>query len=344
MVATDTNPSDAFRRIAALPGVEREADITLYVGHPLGTPHDEACMRAAIAQSDVLIVGMSSSPALAAMEIEAIRTAHICHKPYGFFSDAPGCYAREWFEPYRNDASFIAVVHESDVVQANRLFPNAIVTLTHHPKEEDDGVRKMTTEGVRARLGLLPSDERKLVVIAGTKTLEINKETIRATQGALGTSPQWYVVFSKHPGDKNPNSEYKLTDAVSTGQLVEKALVPSEELILAADVFINILSTMIRRAAHFEVPTVCYCTPAIQDVREKQLGRPFPVEFEEGVTAIARDHAEFERVLYALASGTRDLRPAQRARYGTLPAPGSGARTLLDLARAQIPSISSPTT
>src|SRR3989344_3709375 len=205
-VARDVAPSDALQRAANVLKDKGEYVITC-LGH--GKPgQDISAATALVGQADRVVIGMSSSPELAEIEIAAASAAKNLGVTYGFYLDTANCHEREWFGTLRDNASFFLVINEKECIKVANRFPNARIYVTGNPSREDAFFPRFTREKVREKLGV--SERETLVLAPGGKSPVVNiaiwstlLDALEEAQPIPGDT-SFQVIFAPHPGDRTP--------------------------------------------------------------------------------------------------------------------------------------------
>ena len=251
--------------------------------------------------ADIVLVGMASSPELAAGELVAVTQANTLGKPFGLFADKSGVIAgRDWFTPVRDRASFVFIQFEDDVELAQKTCPHAAVVVTNHPKNEDAAAVNIPPEQIRARLGI--SQAASMVFVPGTKTLDICLEVLGLVKEAfaLSSRPEFTVVFGQHPGDQNDVSNY---DGFGAVVVPKSAGIRAEDLIPAADVFGNILSTTVDRVMFLRKPALWIRTPSVVAFQRDKEGINLPILCDRGLALAVYNAREFVNAIEQVKNG-----------------------------------------
>lgn len=339
-VARDLNPSNFLKTLEEyVNGIV--AKIELWTGDQANADGvAEKSPWKKIKEADSVILGMSSSPKLSQFEREVADWAYSLGKRnYGFISDAPGAFTREWFERHRKDASFVAVLREYEVERAKRLFPNALVRAVGSPSWETALDNPMGAREVRRILGV--SNDEKLVLIAGTKKEDVNREAIHLVAEALKISPsdkpRKKVVFSKHPSDTTPTESYAAIDPSIL--VAEKSIISTDQALWGAHLFVNLLSTDGDKAAYRRKTMIHLMSKLVAARRLEQLGTRIPFEHGLGVTWLGENASHLSNSLNDLCSNPYWQREAQERHY-PLPPPrkGTWAQSVLSLILEAVPA------
>ncbi len=169
-------------------------------------------LRRMVGSADTLVLGFSTSPQNAEMEIAAARLAIHQGKKLGFFVDTLGAEAREWFTEFRQHVSFLFVPDERTRkgIEAGGLYPNTELVVTGNPTDAKYFAPVDCTTA-RALVGAEPDEH--LIVISGTKRFESTTFPARAVVGAahalhLTLGWKFRVVLCVHPGDERTAESY----------------------------------------------------------------------------------------------------------------------------------------
>ncbi len=181
--------SGAFKAIA--PVLEgRGHRVTLKVGDGQPLSFSDAEIEAWVREADIVVLGMSPAPKFAAQEIKAGEIAKRLGKPFGFYGDAPFCWARArpgaWFEGLADAAAFYTTLNAEDAEAAKAVFPRAVRVANGNLLREAEAFASRTRAEVRAQLGF--ADDEVVVLAPGTKNPVGNILTWGLSQEALGGS------------------------------------------------------------------------------------------------------------------------------------------------------------
>ncbi len=206
LVANDKSPSDAFSTLAKALS-EHGAVVTGFLGGGKLTL-SEVALNEAIEGADCVLVGMSSSSVLSEWERSAVAIARTRGVSYGFFSDAFGCYHREWFDSFRMDAAYLFIASEAEVADARTLFPRATIVVTGNPSWEGFENPNLTEDAIRTTLGAGEWDRIVLVPLNKMRpaSLDIAKKCITWCSSS-DEADSTLVVVAPHPGAVKQNVE-----------------------------------------------------------------------------------------------------------------------------------------
>lgn len=272
LVGHDVAPSQALQKVAD-ELVKRDVGVRAYFGH--GTGIADGGMAELVAEHvDAVICGMSSSPGWAEYEIRTAESAKQMGIPYGFYSDAYGCYQRPWFGSLRNEASFVFVLKDAEAKDARRMFPKAKVVVSGNPMWESFFLPTTPKEEIRSRLKIEAS--RKMVFCSGGKILKINQQNFSATIHAVRTlnaeKDQFTLVLGPHPGDPdfrdNPAIYDDLfRDVQDSVRVASKNEVTTSELVEGCDLVVD------GGASTVSIEGACRRKPVINFFTDASLAR-----------------------------------------------------------------------
>lgn len=275
LLAHDVAPSQALKMIEK-ELMTRDLSVWSYLGNGGEITADPSDIAATIRNSDVVLLGMSSSEKLATEEIAAAEAALEHRTPYGFYADIYKCVRRPWFERVREGASFVFVINSDEATAARELFPNAKVVISGNPLWEDFFMPKRPREEVREKLEVA-SDET-MVLCPGGKSAVVNilhwGGVIEALSD-LSTDPKhWKIFLALHPGDKTPPDFYQdlVTHSRVPAKIVAKEFLSSSEMLSGCDLVIESCSTIGIEAACLRKPVISYLSEIALGRLEKGSG------------------------------------------------------------------------
>lgn len=339
LVGHDTAPSECMDKLEEAIHYEIPS-LTVHkiVGHGKPIETSEKELAEAVKSSDLVILGLSSSPEFARAEVFAGTIARAHGVPYGFYSDMPLCVfrAREgaWFESLAREASLIIGLLPPQVADLHRLLPHAKAVRTGNPIRDAMAFPARSREMVRDALGV--AEHEKLILAPGGKFAAGNCAIWSLLVDAVALS-KWKeattLVISPHPGD----TALRAIDSVTHRNLdiykevvdespirvvyATKDILPTLEMVVGADVVVEVTGSASVCAAYLRVP-VLHIAPELWVSRiTKEMG-DFRVETEEtgaGVRVrensprIIRDY--LETVLELGSTLREDLRKAQEVAY-----------------------------
>lgn len=289
LVARDIAPSSAFERLGK-ELIKNGSEVTAFLGKgkPLNITQME--LIKVVANTDIALIGMSSSKELSFEEVLAATTAAASKRPYGFYADTYGCYHREWFSKVRDEASFLFVINSGEAQKAREIFPHAEVVVSGNSVWEDFCFPKFTREEVRNKLGVV--DDEFMVLSPGSKSPVINcilwGAVVEAVHLGLLNSKKWKIFFSTHPGDQTDSVVYN--DLMKFSRMSVR-LVPKEEMsvsdmISGCDIFIESVSTTGIEVAHQHKPVIDFFSEIALARNESIFGTR---EWEPCLLGVARD-------------------------------------------------------
>lgn len=243
---------------------------------------------------DAVVLGMSSSPKWAEVEIAVAKTAQDAGKPYGFYSDIFKCHRRGWFSPFRESASFVFAFNPADVEDAQQCFPNAKVVATGNPTHASYFDFQVSPTAVEEALGLQKTSQ--VILVCGVKSFPMNVELILAIINAcrkMSVKPE--VVFGLHPGDPNDRAGYEAV-VRSIGELpirfVTKAEMPSSHILCRADMLIESTGSLGIEAACKRKPVVSFLTPRAYDLLYVESGEKIWTPAVQGTSTLVENELE----------------------------------------------------
>ncbi len=307
-----------------------------------------------VKQSDLLLLGMSSSPEFAESEILAGTIAQDSGIPYGFYSDMSLCpyRAREgaWFQNLAKNASFLFGLLPTDIRTITSIFPSARCVNTGNPLRDAMAFPTLSRHEVREKLGI--KLDEKFILAPGGKFAAGNSLIWMLIINALHGSElkeDAVVVFSPHPGDtvlrtvdsasgKKLNIyEEIVTDSPIRAQYVTKDVLPTLDMVAGADVVIEFTGSASVCAAYQRIPLI-HVTPEVWLNRfRKESGEAMIETLGVGAGILVKNISECElmfsiRELIDSSSTTaRQLKIAQERAY---PVPTSHTASLAALVSA----------
>ena len=206
LVARDIAPSRAFELLATeLTNRGHDPILLIGKGKPMAATTED--IQAAVQMSDVVVVGMSSSAALAEPELVACATAVTTGKSFGFYGDTFGCHERardgSWFGPYRSRATFFFAVNNNEMEKAKKVLIGAKTIVTGNPTWEDYAFPRFTRSQIRDKLKI--RDDELFILAPGGKDPVVNIMVWGLLLDALTGWPKERpvrVLFTCHPGDR----------------------------------------------------------------------------------------------------------------------------------------------
>ncbi len=307
LVARDAAPSECFVRLAFKLVPDIAWQVNAFVGRGKSIPWDLDIVTTYAQKTNIVLLGMSSSRELAEYEIAAGQAARAAGVPYGFYGDAPRCWARArpgaWFEPLAADAAFYFGISQADADYARSVFPNAVCVGTGNPLREEMAFPKFTREEVRAKLEIAP--ETKLILVPGGKFTAGNMTTLALVIDAViaisSLQTNVCILFAPHPGDRVPylrdsetHESANLYEELMASSSVPIRLIPKEmlsisDLVPAADIVIEFGSSIGIEAAYQGVPVITLALEILYTRLERRSGSRVLEAVQEGLSVRATD-------------------------------------------------------
>ncbi|NUM25837.1 MAG: hypothetical protein HUU49_04450 [Candidatus Buchananbacteria bacterium] len=313
LVARDMGGSEALGLLAEYLGsVGWQTHTFLGYGKQIASLND---LQGAVEGSDITLCGMSSSPELAAPELTAFDLAKATGKKFGFFADIFNSHRRTWLQDQLRQADVFFVLNEDEAAKARQHLPGVNVVVTGNPVWERFAFPKFTATEIRSQLGL--NDGRVLLVV-GTKELLINIALVSAVLNLVHRH-NWHcqIVYSFHPGDRNPVALYEPLVAWSGGkiQLVLPETMAGTDIVPAADVIVDSFSTIGIQAGFLRKPVVTYASGLALGRLKVITGQEMWEPIEQGYVMSGRNDEELQRALLSVFSGNSGLRQKQEAMF-----------------------------
>ncbi len=337
MVARDLAPSRAFEMMKAKLE-DRGVRVAPYLGGGKPLPGSMSQIVSDIANSKLLLLGMSSSAELAKEEVEAAGIAMENGVPFGFYADIFGTSSRAWFAPFREKANFVFVLSEVEAEMTRKLFPNAEVIATGNPVIESSFWPAKSALVTRRTLGVVDDSDLLLYCTAG-KDLEVNRLHFKAVVDAV--SSLWdrkifKIFFMLHPGDQNIPSAYE--DAIRAegvqarlmqGKDIKAIGFSSLDVIGACDLMVAAASTSGIEAACLRKPVIDFFSPPGLKRMKEQTGSDTwpPCEFGISRPAFCASHIA-NAIPDLLGGGFSEMRAKQEAYFPTPAEPGQAVRKM----------------
>ena len=363
MVGRDKAPSAAFEKLAQSLSVDGY-EVKKYLGHGDPIPASVNDIVADTVTANVLLSGMSSSPALVFEERIAICTAHDEGVPVLLYADTHGAVKRSWFADVRKYVDAIFVVSHKEAEDARGIFPNIGkngIVLSGNPIVEESFFPKTTRQWVSERLGI--REDEKMILIPGYKFPAITLPTVLATLDALDMIPNinFYVVVSLHPGDdawKANNGIYdewvgyflQTREVTDLGNRVrvrvtcgkhpqEENKIATPDMLPRTDVVVATLSTLEQEAACQRIPVVEYLTAIALDRMEKNFGTRRWEPCRQGIAfEVFANHTLLADVIkiFLTPAGRKSLHPAQERHYPRPLRPGHALAVMAETVKSYV--------
>lgn len=253
-----------------------------------------------VRRQDVLVTGMSSSPELAALEMQALRAAPgYCARV--LFADTFSVVGRPWFKELRNEVDLVIVPDEGEIRavtgSTGSFFAGGV------PLWEQFACKPGEREEYRGRLGV--AEDVFLAMVVGGKKTEINVELFTAAseqvrKAACRQARDFQVVLSIHPGDRTDPSAYQGIGEISP--------LGASETLKASDLVICSYSTLSIEAACIGVPAIDYLTVAARNRFRENTGTADWPPIVRGLTDAAYVPDQLARMIGGVLVESGDLR------------------------------------
>jgi hypothetical protein len=199
--ATDIGPTNILRLLVEALRKKGVDVVTLFAG--------EKQDYESIYDSDLFIVGMSSSEELAKNELKVSGEACAHGVRAIYVADTFGSWNRPWFEnriATMMSRAIIFVLNEEEADFAQSKFPSATVVVTGNPCWDGFFFPKNTREMVRLRLEI--SNGERVMLCPWGKSKEVNILHSQKAIEVAGQTGVGLVIISPHPKDENPLEDY----------------------------------------------------------------------------------------------------------------------------------------
>ena len=276
--------------------------------------------------SRCVVIGMSSSPQWAQVEVAAAQAAMEADVPFGFYSDIFRCHRRAWFEPFRAKASFVFAFNQAEVSDAQSYFPKAKIVATGNPTHVSYFTRSMSAEDVEK---IIAADSDAFVVfVSCSKHLKITLELLDAAVAACGGLDRVRIVAGLHPGDQNPVEAYMAHAAEMGAQVtfVTKKELTGPQALCRANLLIESTGSLGIEAACKRIPVVNFLTPTSLELLVQETGAPeWPPCMHGTSIRVDNDPQRLRDYVVLLHSGQKlpDLTRRQEEIYPQPAIPGS---------------------
>lgn len=331
MVARDVAPSKCFEMVKSSISVEHKVISFLGHGKPIKEPIEHIIWQAK--NSDVVLLGMSSSFELSKEERIVADCAIEKNIPYGFYADTYGTPKRIWFEEYCSRASFLFVVSENDAEESKDLYHNAKIVISGNPIRETYFSLRHSRKNARKILSI--SDDDTMVLCPVGKDLVSNILHFGAVIEALhGISDRKFkIFFTLHPGDLNPPSMYE--DLIKYSKipvlLKTKEEIISSDMIPAADIVIDLGSDIGVEAACQRIPVISYFSYV--RLGELVMSRGNDELYLAKIGAALQINKNFELLrtsIISLLSDSSKMREQQKKAFPVPPEKGAAVRKIIE--------------
>lgn len=275
LVARDVAPSQALTEVMKeLEKQGHEPLACLDFGKPSEIPLGTTARL--VADSDIVLIGMSCTAERSAEEINVAQTAITQGIPLALYADTYNCHNRPWFKEVIPQASALFVINEEEAKKARETFPGLIVVASGNPMWEGFCFPKYSRAEVRKQLGI--AEDEIFILAPGGKSATVNilfwGGILEALHNACLRDKKFQLVLALHPGDRNseaidPKDQKPLevyADLVKYSPVPTRMLgkeIPTRlisDLIPGIDLLIESASTIGIEAAHQRKPVIDYFT------------------------------------------------------------------------------------
>lgn len=340
LVARDAAPSRCFTRLK--PVLEEcGLDATVHVGDGKPLVIDNVTLGQSVAESDLVILGMSSSSELAQPEIAAGEAAQKAGKRFGFYGDVPGCWSRArvgaWFEGLAPNTVFYFGTSQVDAENARSVFQKAQLIGAGNPLREEMAFPRFSRAEIRRQLGV--GDDMKVVLAPGGKFPAGNAASWAMVIDAikqLGGS-HFQLILAIHPGDSGPSNNLY----VDLGKLAPcpVSLVFSNcqpngsEIVTGADIVVDFGSSVGVEAAFQRIPVVTLGFEVLFRRHEIVTGGREVEVVTTGASELVTDAKELAEAMKRLFT-PRGFEPMRQRQLAAYPVPKKRGAALQKMADA----------
>lgn len=320
LVARDTAPSQAFTEIEL---ALKKNNVEVVPVLKDDSTVEKVMPTIGRCRPDMVLSGFSSSPDLAAGELSACLWAIANQIPVALFADTFRAWGREWFGPIRPLAKLLFVVNEDDAAMAQPLFAHAKIIASGNPAWKKKFSPAFSREEIRKQLGV--SETKTLILCPGGKDLLVNLLHWTAVLAAarlldLIRRHPAIIVFSLHPGDKNPRIYYRTLVAASriSSLIVESLQLTGDDMVAGADIVISSASSVGDVTAPCQrKPVINFFTaPALERLEKASGSRTLPsCDIYRVTEKVVEDPWKLAIRINELLTNTIDLRPQQEKIY-----------------------------
>lgn len=300
LVAMDAGPSDALT-IVARKLTEQGHEVSTFFGNGQPFPEDVTDhIRDAIAESDNILIGLSSTEMRGYEELFAAKTALVQNKPFGFFCTTFGEFRRTWFQDVLKQADFLFVINEAEKHAAAEYAPAAIIVDSGNPQWADFFKPPMSRDEVRDHLGIASS--QRMIMVGGSKELDRNISLFgKVVEACNKFGAPLHIVVGRHPGDRNNPQVYGETMATSYHpvKFLDQNM-RSNTAIAGADLVISSISAIGVTGACLRIPVIDVVTKLDKDWWETLSGFPTWEPIEQGASVAVATAEELANSIEAL--------------------------------------------
>lgn len=279
-MGADLAPTNCFKAIG--PKLEAKGVETVSV-LGAGKPFEGSTgtVKGAVRDADLVVLGLSSSPERAKLEMVVAEFAREAGIPYGFYSDMALCPFRTWLCDLARNTSFIVGLLPTSEELAE-MYPQARVYPSGNPLRGTMAFPELSRDVVREKLGVKPHE--KLIVAPGGKFPAGNFQLwglLIETLEVLKRKEDIVLLLAPHPGDAGaraidkesgvPLNIYKeMTGETSVRTLYN--MMPTPVATAGADLVVDFTGDTSVRAAMLRIPLLNVTTEILLRRFERETG------------------------------------------------------------------------
>jgi len=306
--------------------------VQAFLGDSADLTVSETELREAVAAADAVVVGLSSQMEFSVVEMQVCEEARCQNVPFGLFSDTFGCFKRGHFAPFRIAASWVFVSSQREVVDARRMFPQAMVVVSGNPTWEAFAHNQYARPEARELLGC---GDELVILCPGNKSVEPevpnhNIHLVESVAYALAmTHAASRVLFLSHPSDRAAGAYYDVHMPDHVTRLDRNDPEITAKAVRACDVVVSLCSPSVDlQALLLGTPVINIYNSEVEQRLVGELGMTTPPLVQYGYVyyCAMKDYVDLSRLL-AFKYGLR-LDPA-----GVLPPLSDSSRRIVDALR-----------
>ncbi|MBU1036452.1 hypothetical protein KKF32_00265 [Patescibacteria group bacterium] len=280
-----------------------------------------------IANSNLIVLGMSSDENLAQQELGIAKIAKENNTPYCFYGDTYSSCARPHLQQALEKAGTLFVINGEEAEKASMVFPQLKVVVSGNPTWEEFCFPKFTPKLIRHSLSI--AEDEIVILVPFGKMFDINRlhlnGVIQAVDLAGGQTPNGKkirIIASSHPGDPvEPEKYCGLVEPHQFTRIIPSALAPTLGLLPGVDLVIGSASTVGVAAAHQGISVIDFLTKKALDRLEQSTGQRTWAPCNLGASCMVTEsesERELMKAILALLKDPTSMRERQKAVY---PAP-----------------------